>query len=472
MEKLKILTPCQQTSFEVTEGLTYYEQLCNIVHYLNKVIDSTEGYTQEIENLQNTTIVSPQGTMDVNKVTAENGVITFEIDISNKGEPYALTSTILYFNTDASRPITTDYQTAISVEDKTFYITTTQTRVINGTPTDDKDKKEVVTFSNSFDIYGNQVSISEGGITRDLIADGAVNAQKIADGSIVGYKIADKTLEVNSVSDDFINKLSYRPNLLINGDFQINQRGQASYTFTNVQFQYGIDMWQMSNAVFTVATKELKSNDGVNPCYFFQKMSLEEGTYTISLNIRNLVGTAKLFAQGTDLTGNGQTLVNGINTAVVNGSPEQITIILEGNSSLNIDYIDLFEGGIAYPHVKEDYVIAMLRCRSYFKRYDISAYDLHKIWSTARGGTLTIRIPYDVPFMFFPSVTLQTPASTWYVYDNNSDESFNNETLNVSLTSYKDMLVCNFDKKAGGRFSATGDYSVNDFLVWVSCEPQ
>lgn len=363
MRKLKCLPPCEQDIFEIPEGVSYYEQLCNFVYYLNDLIDSSEIYNQEIENLQNTTIVSPQGTMDVKKVTAENGVITFEIDISNKGEPYALTSTILYFNTDASRPITTNYQTAISVEDKTFYITTTQTRVINGTPTDDEDKKEVVTFSNSFDIYGNQVSISEGGITRDLIADGAINAQKIVDNTISNNNMVEKTLEVGSVSDDFINKLSYRPNLLINGDFQVNQRGQNTYTSLGTTI-YTVDMWKINNGSVTV------NDDGITfsgAGYFLSQFidgNFANKTLTMvvktSSDLHVITGVAVpdeyVQQQFSDiqLAFSYRSVENRLDLSVKN-----IT------ASNDIKYIDLFEGSIAYPHVKEDYSIALIRCQSH-----------------------------------------------------------------------------------------------------------
>ena len=37
------------------------------------------------------------------------------------------------------------------------------------------------------------------------------------------------------------------PNLLINGDFQINQRGQESYT-AGLNPTYGFDIWQQYNS--------------------------------------------------------------------------------------------------------------------------------------------------------------------------------------------------------------------------------
>ena len=37
-------------------------------------------------------------------------------------------------------------------------------------------------------------------------------------------------------------------NLLINGDFQVNQRGQSSYTCDGTKRVYGVDMWSFSKS--------------------------------------------------------------------------------------------------------------------------------------------------------------------------------------------------------------------------------
>lgn len=156
------------------------------------------------------------------------------------------------------------------------------------------------------------------------------------------------------------------PNLLINGDFQINQRGQSDYTIQN-SWQYTVDMWRMIG----YGHLQLKSNcirfyaSGSTSIQFNQRITLNKSKYTCILKIVNIKGAFKLKVVGETTT---ETLITstGIYSALHNNNITDIT--LESTTSqvegdyIDIEYIDLFEGDIAYPHVKEDYEIALTRC--------------------------------------------------------------------------------------------------------------
>ena len=56
----------------------------------------------------------------------------------------------------------------------------------------------------------------------------------------------------------------------------------------------------------------------------------------------------------------------GNNNVSLHYDGEKTTLIIGiAKSSTKVEYIDLFEGSIAYPHVKEDYAIALMRCKLY-----------------------------------------------------------------------------------------------------------
>ena len=68
-----------------------------------------------------------------------------------------------------------------------------------------------------------------------------------------------------------------------------------------------------------------------------------------------------------------QNLKNGRNVIkVTNQSLKDITPTIVGAGSIEIEYVDLYEGDIAYQHIKEDPAIALLRCIPYYQVININ----------------------------------------------------------------------------------------------------
>lgn len=154
-------------------------------------------------------------------------------------------------------------------------------------------------------------------------------------------------------------KSLYKPNLLINGDFKVNQRGQTSYSSTG----YTLDMWRTVNASVAIGDDGIIVSSQDQTGYFNQKMKLSDGSYTSVLNVEIISGSASHYADGATIE-NGK-LATGINVFRADGALTQYGIRLEPNSSVKIKYADLFEGDIAYAHVKEDEATALMRCQHY-----------------------------------------------------------------------------------------------------------
>ena len=158
-------------------------------------------------------------------------------------------------------------------------------------------------------------------------------------------------------------------NLLINGDFQCNQRGQTKY----VGGLYTLDMWASADKceVDVLSDGWIRfSNKDVNPHAIKQYIKGNGDTYTIVLKTRNKTGQGafleaydskfnNLFKK--DITNDG-VFVYTFNTSL---GLARFMISCYGNSSIEIEYVDLFEGDIAYPHIKEDYELALKRCMRY-----------------------------------------------------------------------------------------------------------
>lgn len=164
----------------------------------------------------------------------------------------------------------------------------------------------------------------------------------------------------------------YQPSLLTNGDFQVNQRGLNIYDYTN-KGGITIDMWLVNqmkvSVMFDNWVKVENPREVIH--YFQQKVRFtRKGQHTVALNVRNIKGTVSLYYEKED-HGGGVVKVgdlkNGRNEFTFTASTMiNVAIGVPTNASIEIEYIDLFEGNIAYQHTKADYAVELMKCQ---KRY-------------------------------------------------------------------------------------------------------
>ena len=162
--------------------------------------------------------------------------------------------------------------------------------------------------------------------------------------------------------------------LLVNTDFQINQRDQSEYSLTSSSFEkiYTFDMWVIIASNTTTKLSQLDKgvrleNLGSGSSVLSQRTNIEKvSNYTVVINAKNIVGNVIVQIYYMDGGYEDHILKNDINVInVSNKSIRDISPSIRGQGSVEIEYIDLFEGDIAYPHVKEDYAIALTRCQQY-----------------------------------------------------------------------------------------------------------
>lgn len=93
------------------------------------------------------------------------------------------------------------------------------------------------------------------------------------------------------------------PNMLINGDFKINQRGQDTYTATNT-WKYSVDRWKyigaMTVSVNSSGTVTISKENNVDSTYFAQSCENTGvlGPYTLSFEVKSIVGTMNVYIEG------------------------------------------------------------------------------------------------------------------------------------------------------------------------------
>lgn len=160
-------------------------------------------------------------------------------------------------------------------------------------------------------------------------------------------------------------------NLLINGDFKINQRGQTSYTSTAVQSSLTVDCWRIGGqATLTVNDDNvILSATGDGESYLAQRIDKDLTGKTLSVAVKVLydkvyTGTITVSDEETVFISDGQWMTVSAKYDS-NRKGTQLYINIKGGHSYSFEYVDAFEGEIVYPHVEEDDATAMMRCLPY-----------------------------------------------------------------------------------------------------------
>lgn len=192
----------------------------------------------------------------------------------------------------------------------------------------------------------------------------------------------------------------FNGNLLINSDFQINQRGQSSYQVTN---RYSVDRWMGWNTIIT------PNKDGINigianTGYWEFRQYLEYkkkdllGKYlTMSICVDGVV-YSRTFEQIPDLIE-----TEWANSVNVNGALYTRITIREdvlifwiynnGTQSYQIDWVKLEFGKIATPFIPPNPVIELIKCQKYYKR--IYLYSLNATQYYTQANKVYFRFHFE-----------------------------------------------------------------------------
>lgn len=270
---------------------------------------------------------------------------------------------------------------------------------------------------------------------------------------------------VNAPSIRALLEALYHPNLLINGDFQCNQRGQSEYTAFSTG-AYNLDMWR--NYFGNSTSKSVKQVE--NGVEIFGNVVIDIEQY---VDYKNAVG--KLFAIGCsvdnirhEFTFTMQSTTTSLKvkeniTVSIRATNERITLELWNNTGAKIlvNYIDLFEGNIVYPHVRKDYATALMRCQQYV----ISLQGKFASGNVFRGVFYT-HIALPVTMKATPTVTISGAV----IIDGLEVKSIQRAEGIVLIPNGISCIV-----RLGGEFSSSNDGKSAHFeattKALITCEP-
>lgn len=155
----------------------------------------------------------------------------------------------------------------------------------------------------------------------------------------------------------------YHPNLLINGDFQVNQRGQTTYTGTSSGV-YTVDMWKLTNGTLTKPSNGVgvTVTAGSAACTLVQKIPNKYGQTRHTLHTK--CASAEYTTTVQDNSTNTVQIANSVGSISLKVDTNYITVTynVKPNKSVHIEYCDVFMSSTYSEHTIEDYGVAYQRC--------------------------------------------------------------------------------------------------------------
>ncbi len=146
------------------------------------------------------------------------------------------------------------------------------------------------------------------------------------------------------------------PNLLINPDFKVNQRGATSYTSNG----YTVDRWKVNSG--TVNTSPSGVTVTLNSKGQFIQLfeNALSGTYTATIKVTSITGDCVLFIGSHSL----QLNKAGTFTITENGSINGISLYKStaGTCTINVEYIKLEQGSVATPFIAPNPAEELNKC--------------------------------------------------------------------------------------------------------------
>ena len=163
------------------------------------------------------------------------------------------------------------------------------------------------------------------------------------------------------------------PNLLINPDFKINQRGQSTYSSSKEI--YTVDRWSMSNVTTIVnsdGTITISSLSGLGYCNYREE-SISYGKHAYSIYVQAITGDVTAYYRNKDDSDiNLGTLKQGLNTFTPPNDDgfKRLIIAISNGASVTLKYVKVEQSAVATTFVAPNYADELIKCqRYYFKRY-------------------------------------------------------------------------------------------------------
>lgn len=230
---------------------------------------------------------------------------------------------------------------------------------------------------------------------------------------------------------DYIAERFSNPNLLLNSNFRVDQRGRGTYTNNTTKPTYTLDRWISINTevVYNVdGTATITSLATTDTSSWFKQIleHVVKDTCTLSCNITAVTGNAYLYNQA-----NGKKIIKGLNTVILS-SLKEASIELKQGASITIEWIKLEKGSKATTYVAPNYANELQRCMMYYN-----------VVNTPLNGYFTTQmyIGCEAIANMRTRPTINCVGSFWiYYYERNNKHKFS-DFQNIVLTKYSEITI-------------------------------
>lgn len=192
------------------------------------------------------------------------------------------------------------------------------------------------------------------------------------------------------------------PNLLINPDFKINQRGATSYE----QQGYSVDRWKIWNVTVTPSTSggiTVKNDKHADTGTFLQYLeNATEGDSTLSCYVTSVSGTVTMVADD-----NSQVILKqGLNVVHTSKSTKTFTIFLNRGTSITLKWVKLEQGKVATAYIVPNPADELVKCKRY---YDFSVLHFYGVCNS--NGSLNEDLVLYKHFRMSPTFSTKATYS-------------------------------------------------------------
>lgn len=229
---------------------------------------------------------------------------------------------------------------------------------------------------------------------------------------------------------DYMAERFSNPNLLLNSNFRVDQRGRGTYSNNTTKPTYTLDRWISINAqvVYNIdGTATITSLATTDTSSWFKQILAHaiNDTCTLSCNITAVTGNAYLYNQR-----NGKKIVKGLNTVTLSYLKEA-SIELKQGASITIEWIKLEKGSKATTYVAPNYAEELQKCMMYYNQL-----------KTSLNGYFTTQtyVSSDSLLNIRTKPTIKCVGSFWlYYWGGNTKYNFSG--VETALTKYNEITL-------------------------------
>lgn len=173
----------------------------------------------------------------------------------------------------------------------------------------------------------------------------------------------------------YLGKKFSNPNLLINPDFKINQRGETSYTSEvahTIKNVYSVDRWYLYGHSLTVNSDKsvtITPTTYSNGALIQQLETPVEGNITVQVYVVGVSGTATVSVGPSDSSSTTEigTLKNGLNTFTFSRGIKRL-VIRVNSGTLTLKYAKVEQGTVATSFIAPNMAEELTKCYRFYQR--------------------------------------------------------------------------------------------------------